>query len=218
MEGAIFHPELRRTEECGRMGHNTRLSTRDSLVPSREHRRLAKKILFKGKGRLFSPPFEGGVAGMIDYVSFTRLISRPGWLIGLFLSIFTSMLNNNIFNRKELKHFRATLRKNSTSAEAKLWEMLKSRNMDGKKFRRQYSISNYIVDFCCPEKKLIIELDGAPHREYHQSQKDENRDKYLERLGFVVVRFENRIVFQHPEYLKSEIKKHLYRKIEQKYK
>ncbi len=129
-------------------------------------------------------------------------------MIGLFLSIFTSMLNNNIFNRKKLKFFRATLRKNSTSAEAKLWEMLKSRKMDGIKFRRQHSIGNYIVDFCSPEKKLIIELDGTPHGEYHQIQKDENRDKYLESLGFVVVRFENRIVFQDPEYLKSEIQKH----------
>ena len=80
--------------------------------------------------------------------------------------------------------------------------------MDGIKFRRQHSIGNYIVDFCSPEKKLIIELDGTPHGEYHQIQKDENRDKYLESLGFVVVRFENRIVFQDPEYLKSEIQKH----------
>jgi len=134
----------------------------------------------------------------------------------LFLSIFTSMLNNHIFNRKELKNFRAILRKNSTAAEVKLWEMLKSRKMDGIKFRRQHSIGNYIVDFYSPEKKLIIELDGAPHGEYHQIQKDENRDKYLESLGFVVVRFENCIVFQDPEYLKNEIHKNLNRKIEQK--
>ena len=134
----------------------------------------------------------------------------------MFLSIFTSMLNNNIFNRKGHKYFRATLRKNSTSAEAKLWEILKSTKMDGIKFRRQHSIGNYVVDFYCPEKKLIIELDGAPHGEYHQIQKDENRDKYLESFGFVVVRFENRIVFQDPEYLKSDIQKHFNRKIEQK--
>ena len=88
--------------------------------------------------------------------------------------------------------------------------------MDGIKFRRQHSIGNYIVDFCSPEKKLIIELDGAPHGEYHQIQKDENRDKYLESLGFDVLRFENRIVFQDPEYLKNEIHKNLNRKIEQK--
>jgi len=49
--------------------------------------------------------------------------------------------------------------------------------------------------------------DGYPPGEYHKIQKDENRDKYLESLGFTVLRFENRFVFQEPEYLKSEIKK-----------
>jgi len=123
------------------------------------------------------------------------------------------MVNNNIFNRKELKYFRATLRKRSTSAEAKLWELLKARKIDGKKFRRQHSIGKYIVDFCCPAEKLIIELDGASHGENHQIQKDETRDKYIESLGFTVLRFENRIVFQDPDYLKSEIQKCLNRKI-----
>ena len=114
------------------------------------------------------------------------------------------MINNNLFNRKEIKSLRSFLRKNSTSAEAAIWEMLKSKRLDGRKFRRQYSIGNYIADFCCPSEKLIIELDGDPHGEYHQIQKDENRDKYLENLGFVVLRFENRFVFQEPEYLKNE--------------
>ena len=85
--------------------------------------------------------------------------------------------------------------------------MLKSKKLDRINFRRQYSIGRYIVDFCCPSEKLIIELDGNPHGEYHKIQKDENRDKYLESLGFTVLRFENRFVFQEPEYLKSEIRK-----------
>ena len=54
---------------------------------------------------------------------------------------------------------------------------------------------------------LIYSLDGDPHGEYHKIQKDENRDKYLESLGFTVIRFENRFVFQEPEYLKGEIRK-----------
>jgi very-short-patch-repair endonuclease len=54
---------------------------------------------------------------------------------------------------------------------------------------------------------LIIELDGNPHGEYHKIQEDENRDKYLENLGFTVLRFENRFVFQDPKYLKNEIRK-----------
>jgi very-short-patch-repair endonuclease len=117
------------------------------------------------------------------------------------------MNNINFFNRKGLKIFRSSLRNRSTSAEAALWNILKSRNLDGRKFRRQYSIGCYIVDFCCPSEKLIIELDGAPHGEYHRIQKDENRDKYIESLGFSIIRFENRVVFQEPEFLKNEIRK-----------
>ncbi|MBK7131643.1 MAG: DUF559 domain-containing protein [Bacteroidales bacterium] len=117
------------------------------------------------------------------------------------------MINKNLINRKSLKGFRSVLRNNSTSAEVALWVMLKSKKLAGRKFRRQYSIGRYIVDFCCPSGKLIIELDGNPHGEYHRIQKDENRDKYLESLGFTILRFENRFVFQDPEYLKGEISK-----------
>ena len=66
-----------------------------------------------------------------------------------------------------------------------------------------HSIGSYIVDFCCPSEKLVIELDGDSHGEYDKIQKDENRDKYIESLGFTVLRFENRFVFLEPEYLKS---------------
>ena len=117
------------------------------------------------------------------------------------------MKNETLFNRKGLKSFRSSLRKRSTSAEAALWEMLKSKQLGGRKFRRQYSIGSYIVDFCCPSEKLVIELDGDSHGEYHKIQEDENRDKYIESLGFTVLRFENRFVFREPEYLKSEIRK-----------
>jgi len=133
-------------------------------------------------------------------------------LISFFLITFISMKNKNLFSRKGLKSFRSSLRNRSTSAEAALWNIIKSKNLDGKKFRRQYSIGSYIVDFCCPSEKLIIELDGDPHGEYYKIQKDENRDKYLESLGFNVLRFENRIVFQDPEYLKNEIKKVIIKK------
>ena len=117
------------------------------------------------------------------------------------------MKNENLFNRKGLKSFRSSLRKRSTSAEAELWEMLKSKQLDGRKFRRQFSIGSYIVDFSCPSEKLVIELDGDSHGEYHKIQENENRDRYIESLGFTVLRFENRFVFREPEYLKSEIRK-----------
>jgi very-short-patch-repair endonuclease len=113
----------------------------------------------------------------------------------------------HIFNRKELKPYRITLRKNLTSAEAVLWNLIKNRQLEGRKFRRQHSIGNYIVDFFCPSENLIIELDGDVHGDYHKIQKDIVRDNYLQDLGFNVRRFENRFVFQDPDYVLTEIKK-----------
>jgi len=57
------------------------------------------------------------------------------------------MKNKNLFNRKSPKFFRSSLRNKSTSAEAELWDILKSKKLNARKFRRQHSIGNYIVDF-----------------------------------------------------------------------
>lgn len=70
---------------------------------------------------------------------------------------------SKLHNRKHLKDFRKELRNNSTKAESRLWKVLRKRQLEGRKFRRQHSIGNYIVDFYCPEEKLIVELDGAIH-------------------------------------------------------
>lgn len=118
------------------------------------------------------------------------------------------METNSLHSRKSLKVFRTELRKKSTSAEIAFWNMIKNRKIDGRKFRRQHSIGNYIVDFYCPSEKLIIELDGAFHGEYNNINEDVKRDEYLADLGFKVLRFENRFVFQEPEYVLEEIRKH----------
>ena len=117
------------------------------------------------------------------------------------------MKNKKLFNRKYLKPVRSFLRNNSTSAEAVLWTYLKSASVDGRKFRRQHSIGEYIADFYCPSEKLIVELDGEPHGDYIQIEKDKIRDRFLEDLGLTVLRFENRLVFQDPEYILKEIRK-----------
>ncbi len=117
------------------------------------------------------------------------------------------MNNKHLFNQKSLKLLRSSLRNKSTSAESVLWNQLKSKNLEGRKFRRQQSIGNYIVDFYCPSEKLIIELDGDPHGDSQQIRKDMARDKYLEALGLTVLRFENRFVFEEPEYVLNEIRK-----------
>ncbi|RYE27478.1 MAG: DUF559 domain-containing protein, partial [Sphingobacteriales bacterium] len=80
---------------------------------------------------------------------------------------------------------------------------------DGRKFRRQHSIGNYIVDFYCPSEKLIIELDGEYHFTQEGIEYDKHRTAYLTSFGFRVIRFENKLVFEKPEYVLAEIKKEL---------
>jgi very-short-patch-repair endonuclease len=98
------------------------------------------------------------------------------------------------------------LRKNSTPQEIILWSRLRAKRFKDLKFRRQYLIGKYIVDFICLEKKLIIELDGWQHKEENQERYDEKRTKYLERNGFKVIRFWNNEVNNNSEgvFLKIE--------------
>lgn len=117
-------------------------------------------------------------------------------------------MNKNIHNRKYLEERRKELRGNLTPAEAKLWTLLKSKQLSARKFRRQHSIQNYIVDFYCPSEKLIIELDGAYHLDFAQQNYDIQRTNNLEQLGFTVIRFENKLVFESTNYVLNEIKKH----------
>ena len=75
------------------------------------------------------------------------------------------------------------------------------------KFRRQHSLGNIIVDFFCPEKKLVIELDGDYHGDYLKIEEDVSRDNYLRSIGYRILRFENRLVFQDLEFVIEEIRK-----------
>ena len=117
-------------------------------------------------------------------------------------------MSQQINNRPELKQNRKDLRNNLTPAEAKLWTLLKSKKLDGRKFRRQHSVGNYILDFYCPTEKLAIELDGAHHFTEDGLKYDEARTTYLNSVGIRVVRFENRLVFDDPEFVLREIKKY----------
>jgi very-short-patch-repair endonuclease len=109
-------------------------------------------------------------------------------------------------NKAVLKYFRKKLRNRSTSAEAQLWNLLKNRQLGGRKFRRQHGLGNYIVDFYCSEEELIVELDGDPHGEYYKIEEDKIRDERLGTLGYKILRFENKLVFQDPEYVLGQIK------------
>ena len=87
------------------------------------------------------------------------------------------------------------LRQNQTEAEAKLWSRLRAHRMAGVQFRRQHAIGNYIVDFCSPRRKLVIELDGSQHLD--QAEYDLKRTQYLEAKGYRVLRSWNRDVMSN---------------------
>ena len=88
------------------------------------------------------------------------------------------------------KERRENLRNNPTVAELVLWQKLKHSQL-GHKFRRQQSIGHFIVDFYCPETKMIIELDGSIHGERNNLEKDKLRQLFLEKEGFTVLRYRN---------------------------
>ncbi len=86
-----------------------------------------------------------------------------------------------------------------------MWGLLRERRLEGLKFRRQYPIGIFIVDFCCRERRLVVELDGEVHDADPQQAWDENRDIYLQQRGFKVLRFRNEAVFDDPDSILQRI-------------
>jgi very-short-patch-repair endonuclease len=113
---------------------------------------------------------------------------------------------DTIHNNKYLKDLRRQNRKNLTPAEAELWKHLQGSKLDGRKFRRQHSIGNYILDFYCPQEKLGIELDGKVHFTDNAFEADTVRTEYLNSLNIKVIRFENKEVFEQLEGVLEEIR------------
>ncbi|MBI4497881.1 MAG: endonuclease domain-containing protein [Chloroflexi bacterium] len=91
------------------------------------------------------------------------------------------------------------LRQTTTDAETLLWKFLRARHVAGAKFRRQHQCGPYILDFFCPEHRLVIEIDGSQHREPDKMMADRARTRYLEARGLRVIRFTNLEVFQETE-------------------
>ncbi len=121
--------------------------------------------------------------------------------------IFTYEIKGmKIHNRSYLRKRRKELRNNLTIAEAALWNFLKGRQLDNRKFRRQHSIGPYIVDFYCAQERLIVELDGDVHNNPIAEHYDFKRSMYLENLGYKILRFENQMVFGQLSSVLNEIK------------
>jgi very-short-patch-repair endonuclease len=118
------------------------------------------------------------------------------------------MRQNQVNNVNYLKDRRRELRSNLTPAEATLWKALKGSKVNDKKFRRQHSIGNYIVDFYCPSARLIIELDGQVHNDPMQAVYDAERDEWLKAMGNTILRFENKLVLNNLQGIPDEIERH----------
>jgi very-short-patch-repair endonuclease len=126
-----------------------------------------------------SPPYKGGVPE-----------GRSG-----------SPVRKQVNNLLKLKPFRTELRNNLTPAEATLWKVLKNNNHLNRKFRRQHSVGNYVLDFYCPAEKLAVELDGEVHFNNAAREHDGVRRAFLSSCGIRVLRFENKSVFKDLEWV-----------------
>ncbi len=91
----------------------------------------------------------------------------------------------------KLKERAKEMRNKPTEAEKMLWNVLSNKGIDNYKFRRQHIIGEFIVDFVCLEKRLVIEVDGSIHNEPEQIEHDKNRTEWLESKGFSIVRYTN---------------------------
>lgn len=95
------------------------------------------------------------------------------------------------------------MRHESTDAEQKLWRAVRGRRFGGYKFKRQYPIGRYIVDFVCLEERLIIELDGGQHALHEEY--DSERTAYLEAKSFRAIRYWNDVLLKHTDEVLEDI-------------
>jgi very-short-patch-repair endonuclease len=110
---------------------------------------------------------------------------------------------------KGLKEFARELRSNMTEAETTLWLKLRKRQFSNGQFYRQRIIGNYIVDFYCPERKLVIEINGSQHYSEPGKAKDNLRDNHLSDLSLGVLRFSAREVMENLEGVLETMKSRL---------
>jgi len=95
------------------------------------------------------------------------------------------------YNKKSQTEKRRLLRKHLSKAEAVMWKHLSRKQMLGCKFRRQYGVDQFVIDFYCPELKLAIEIDGDTHFRTDTREYDKDRQEYLENFGIEFMRFTN---------------------------
>jgi very-short-patch-repair endonuclease len=101
------------------------------------------------------------------------------------------------------------LRKEQTEQEKIMWSILRNRKFYGLRFKRQVPLGSYIVDFCCNEKKIVIEIDGGQHNEPSNISYDKQRTEFLETEGYKVIRFWNNDVSNNLEGIYQKLQKEI---------
>ena len=111
----------------------------------------------------------------------------------------------SVFNKKSQTPMRKLFRRNLSKAEILLWLELKNKKINGHKFRRQYSVGRYVVDFYCPELKLAIEVDGGSHLTASSHEYDKQRESFIKSFGVKFLRFNNRDIENNLEQVLEKI-------------
>lgn len=114
-----------------------------------------------------------------------------------------------IYNNPGLKDRRKILRNNMPEPEQIIWYYLKGRNLNGYKFRRQYSVGPYVLDFYCPELRLGIEIDGDSHFVSKALKNDKVRQEAIELQNIKIIRFKNNDVTDNIEAVIEKILEYL---------
>jgi very-short-patch-repair endonuclease len=99
-----------------------------------------------------------------------------------------------VFNKANEIYVRRALRKNMPQPERLLWDRLRGKGLNGHKFRRQYSVDKFVLDFYCPQQKLAIEIDGESHFTKEAEEYDKERQMIIESYSIRFLRFTNREV------------------------
>jgi len=112
--------------------------------------------------------------------------------------LLDEIVMTKLYNKTSEKQKRRKLRQHQTNAEDLMWRFLRNRQLLGLKFRRQYSVSKYVIDFYCTEIKFAIELDGGSHLSPKKKNKDKIRQRNLEKYGINFVRITDDELFGNP--------------------
>ena len=102
---------------------------------------------------------------------------------------------NKLYNKNTELEKRRLLRQNITKAEKLIWDNIRDRQLENCKFRRQYSVDRFVIDFYSAELKLAIEIDGDSHFQNGAAEYDQARQEFMESVGIKFIRFTNNDVY-----------------------